>query len=165
MWIRGSVNPGWDNSFKEFVYVRQPLTQDEENEWRTAGYTNTHFTGMMYDSTNPMPSWCNEIAKTLELTNCGFVFYKMPTGVVMPTHVDHFSRYCKVFNTERNSVWRAIVFLEDWKPGHYFEIEGKAIVDYSKGDYVLWSNQSPHAASNIGLEDRYTLQITGIKNG
>ena len=165
MWIKGSVNPVWDNSFKEFVYVRQPLTQDEETEWRTAGYTNTYFTGMMYDSTNPMPSWCHEIAKTLELTNCGFVFYKMPTGVVMPTHIDHFSRYCKVFNVERDSVWRAIIFLEDWKPGHYFEIDGKAIIDYSKGDYVLWSNDSPHAASNIGLEDRYTLQITGTKNG
>jgi hypothetical protein len=165
MWIKGSVNPVWDNSFKEFVYVRQPLTQDEETEWRAAGYTNTYFTGMMYDSTNPMPVWCHEIAKTLKLTNCGFVFYKMPTGVVMPTHIDHFSRYCKVFNVERDSVWRAIIFLEDWKPGHYFEIDDKAIIDYSKGDYVLWSNDSPHAASNIGLEDRYTLQITGTKNG
>jgi hypothetical protein len=165
MWIKGSVNPIWDTSFKNFVYVRQPLTQDEETEWRAAGYTNRHFTGLMYDSTNPIPSWCNEIAEMLELTSCGFVFYKMPTGVVMPTHIDHFTRYCKVFNVEKDKVWRAIVFLENWKPGHYFEIDGKAIVDYAKGDYILWSNDSPHAASNIGLEDRYTLQITGIKNG
>lgn len=165
MWIKGHINSYWDDCFKSFIYERQPLTHEEETEWRAAGYTNKYFTGLMYDSTNPMPVWCNTIAEELGLSNCGFVFYKMTTGVVMPTHVDHFSRYCQVFNVEKNAVWRAIVFLNDWQPGHYFEIEGKAIVDYSKGDYVLWSNDSPHAASNIGLTDRYTLQITGIKNG
>lgn len=165
MWYRGHVSPAWDDSFKNFTYVRQPLTNEEELEWRAAGYTNEHFTGLMYDSTNPMPNWCDAIANEIGLVRCGFVFYKMPTGVVMPTHVDHFNRYCHVFNVEKKTVWRAIVFLEDWKPGHYFEIEGTPIVNYIKGDYVLWSNDSPHAASNIGLLDRYTLQITGVQHG
>ena len=119
----------------------------------------------MYDSTNPMPEWCNDIANELGLTNCGFVFYKMPTGVVMPTHSDHFARYCQVFNVEKKDVWRAIMFLDNWHPGHYFEIEGTPIVDYVKGDYVMWASDAPHAASNIGLNDRWTLQITGTKNG
>jgi hypothetical protein len=161
MWFRGKVDPVWDQQFKNFTYARQPLTNDEETKWRASGYTNEHFTGVMYDSTNPMPVWCDDVAKKIGLTNCGFVFYKMSSSVIMPTHVDHYNRYCKVFNLERHQVWRAIVFLEDWKSGHYFEIEQNAIVHYNAGDYVLWSNNSEHAASNIGLEDRYTLQITG----
>jgi hypothetical protein len=164
MWTKGHILTQWDDSFKSFNYIRQPLTHEEETEWRAAGYTNEYFTGLMYDSTNPMPHWCNDVANEIGLNNCGFVFYRMTTGVVMPTHVDHFSRYCQVFNVERKDVWRAIVFLDDWKPGHYFEIEGVAVVDYKKGDYVLWNNDASHAASNIGLLDRYTLQITGIKN-
>lgn len=161
MWFRGYIDPIWSEQYKSFGYVRQPLTNQEESEWRNIGYTNEHFTGLMYDSTNTMPEYCNEISTKIGLKNCGFVFYKMTTGVVMPTHVDHFNRYCKVFNIEKNQVWRAIVFLNDWAPGHYFEIDGNVIVHYKKGEYVLWSNETPHAASNIGLIDRYTLQITG----
>jgi hypothetical protein len=164
MWFRGSVDPVWNSEYKLFNYVRQPLTNQEESEWRQAGYTNEHFTGLMYDSTNLMPDYCIKIAEQIGLKNCGFVFYKMTTGVVMPTHVDHFNRYCKVFNVEKNRVWRAIVFLENWSPGHYFEINNNAIVHYRSGEYVLWANETPHAASNIGLADRYTLQITGQLN-
>lgn len=161
MWYKGHVNPPWDDSYKNFNYIRQPLTQDEETAWRAAGYTNQYFTGLMYDSRNPMPAWCDLISAEIGLKNCGYVFYKMPTGIVMPTHSDHFNRYCEVFKTTKDQVWRAIVFLEDWKPGHYFEIDGEPVFKYSAGDYVLWHNDAAHAASNIGLEDRYTLQITG----
>jgi len=163
MWNRSKVEVTWDDSYKKFNYVRQPLTHNEEQLWKDAGYTNQHFTGMMYDSRNPMPIWCDIIANKIGLTNCGFVLYKMTTGIIMPTHVDHFSKYCQVFRQKKENVFRAIVFLENWKPGHYFEIDGNPIVNYTAGEYILWSNDMPHAASNIGLEDRHTLQITGIK--
>ena len=51
--------------------------------------------------------------------------------------------------------------MEDWKPGHYLEFNGVAVTNWSAGDYALWSAEVPHAASNIGVESRYTLQITG----
>jgi hypothetical protein len=162
MWIRGKINPSWDESFKNFNFVKQPLTEEELTLWRLQGYTHESFTGMMYDSRNIMPDWCKTVSDYIGLKNCGYVIYRMKTGDIMPTHVDHFRRYCEVFQVEKKNVYRAIVFLEDWKPGHYFEIDGNAVCDYKKGDYILWSNEVPHAASNIGIEDRYTLQITGV---
>jgi hypothetical protein len=54
-----------------------------------------------------------------------------------------------------------LVLLEDWKPGHYFEVAGTPYVNWHSGDIVEWVYNVPHAAANIGLEDRYTLQITG----
>ena len=51
--------------------------------------------------------------------------------------------------------------LEDWEPGHYFDIEHEAIVNYKQGEYVLFDAFTKHSAANIGLKDRYTLQITG----
>ena len=60
-------------------------------------------------------------------------------------------------------VWVAGGFLEKWKSGHYFEIAGNSYCGWEKGDFIVWNGPVPHAASNIGLEPRYTLQITGIK--
>ena len=51
--------------------------------------------------------------------------------------------------------------MEDWKPGHYLEFNGEGWTNWSAGDYAIWSADVPHAASNIGVDPRYTLQITG----
>ena len=86
----------------------------------------------------------------------------MDTLDIMPVHTDHYETYSKVFEVPYNKVSRAIVFLEDWKSGHYFEIDNQAFTGWEKGDYVMWREDVPHAASNIGIEPRYTLQITGV---
>lgn len=36
------------------------------------------------------------------------------------------------------------------------------IINWKKGDYVLWKNDTPHMAANLGKENRYTMQVTGI---
>lgn len=161
MYIKGFVTPVWNSDFKELEYIRQPITDDSQEVWKKLGYTHDNTTGKMYDSKNPMPGWVNDVAKEINLKNCGFTIYRMDTLDVMPTHIDHYETYCRVFDKKRDEVRRAVVFLEDWKPGHYFEINGTAVVNYKAGEYVLWSPEVPHAASNIGVEPRYTLQITG----
>jgi len=161
MFYRGFIPKMWDDEYKNFQYVRQPITGEEADAWRDQGYTHTTTTGKMYDSKNPMPEWVEKVASLLNLRNPGFVFYRMDTLDIMPVHVDHFNTYCKVFKKERQDVRRAIVFLEDWKPGHYFEVEQVGVVNYKAGEYVLWDADAPHAASNIGVDPRYTLQITG----
>lgn len=161
MWYKGKCPVIWDHQFKNFDYVRQPITGEETTKWHNQGYTHETTTGKMYGSVHTMPSYTQEIATLLNLKNCGFVFYRMDTLDIMPTHIDHYNTYCKVFDKTRDEVRRAIVFLEDWKPGHYFEIDGECIANYSAGEYVLWTPDVPHAASNIGIDPRYTLQITG----
>jgi hypothetical protein len=53
--------------------------------------------------------------------------------------------------------------LEDWKSGHYLEVMGVPYIGWKAGQVVEWTYDAPHMAANIGLEDRYTLQITGHK--
>tara|TARA_B110000285_G_scaffold177636_1_gene199575 strand:+ start:681 stop:1190 length:510 start_codon:yes stop_codon:yes gene_type:complete len=151
------------DDFLDFDYKKQPLTNSSElDNWRSQGYTHDSFLGSMYNSTNPMPKWVDQIPDALGMTKCGFVFYRMDQLDIMPPHVDHFDTYCRVFKVERELVYRAIVFLEDWKPGHYFEYDSRGIVNWKQGDYVIYSTDTPHAASNIGTSPRYTLQVTGI---
>ena len=164
--IRGHVNPFWTKEdYVNLPYVKQETTIKEEvDQWVDMGYPReTSFTGCMYSSKNPMPSFVDGF-KTMfsNLENMTFTLYRMQTMDVMPVHVDHFSTYKNLFNADRDRVIRILVMLEDWKPGHYLEIDGKGITDWQAGDYFIWKNHVPHAASNIGKIDdlRYTLQIT-----
>ena len=82
---------------------------------------------------------------------------------MLPTHGDLYLRYIELFKLQgqEHRIRRAIVFLEDWKPGHYSEAGDVAKVNWRAGDAIEWSYDAPHMAANIGLEPRYTLQITG----
>ena len=38
------------------------------------------------------------------------------------------------------------------------------LIPWSDGDYVMWNYDVPHMVGNLGIEPRYTMQITGIKD-
>jgi hypothetical protein len=160
----GHIDPFWDNGFKEFNYVQQPLMDSEIAQWESEGYKSSYvksFSGSMYNNTNPMPEWINKFENLFGLKNQTYNFYKMKTLEIMPTHSDHYQTYIKLFNANPEKVCRVLVMLEDWKPGHYLEVDGRGFVNWRAGDYFLWQASCEHAASNIGIQDRYTLQITG----
>ena len=162
----GKVDVVWENEFKDYDYTKQPLKEEEMENWRSLGYYHESFSGGMYDSRNPMPEWTNTVAEQVGLTNAGYVFYKLTTLDIMPNHVDHFETYCKVFQVDRNDVYRALVFLEDWASGQYLEVDHNALTSWEAGDFVLWQADVDHASANIGTTDRYALQITGtLVNG
>jgi hypothetical protein len=164
-WKRGHIGRFWNESFKELPYVRQPLTQAEIEDWTKQGYDHVKsFTGMMYDNSQPMPDWVYDFKNIFfEYENLTYTFYKMSTLEIMPAHVDHFNRYRELHSVERSDVVRILVMLENWKPGHYLEINGVGITNWIAGDWFVWESDVEHAASNIGTEDRYTLQITATR--
>lgn len=160
-WKRGNVGRFWDDSFKSFDYIRQPITEEEINAWQNQGYDYVKsFTGSMYDNSCPMPDWVKRFDSIFNYKNMTYTFYKMQTLEIMPVHVDHYKRYRELYDAEYESVCRILVMLEDWKPGHYLEIDGVGIVNWIAGDWFMWNTDCPHAASNIGVDNRYTLQIT-----
>jgi hypothetical protein len=134
----------------------------EIEQWHSAGYAHaTSFSGSMYDSRNSMPEWVSNLASIFGMYNQTYTFYRMDTLDIMPVHSDHYNTYCRIHNTSTDKVERVILMLEDWKPGHYFELDGVGYVNWKAGDWFKWRSNTPHAASNIGIEPRYTLQITG----
>jgi len=88
---------------------------------------------------------------------------KLNTGTVLPTHSDLYLKYIELFNLQgcEHTIRRAIVFLEDWQPGHYAEYINVAYVNWRAGAIIEWAYDTPHMAANLGLTPRYTLQITG----
>jgi len=159
---KGHVSKFWNDDFKKFNFVRQPIMDSEIAQWRDMGYDHVKsFSGSMYDNRNPMPSWVTNLESMFGMYNQTYTFYRMDTLEIMPVHIDHYNTYCKINNTTSDNVERVILMLEDWKPGHYFELDGVGYVNWKAGDWFKWRGDVPHAASNIGVESRYTLQITG----
>jgi len=162
-WSKGHVSRFWNHQdYRNFEYVRQPLMESEIEEWKRKGYDYVKsFSGSMYDNRNPMPDWVHRFDKIFDLKNMTYNFYKMSQLEIMPDHVDHFQTYMRLNGVEYKNIRRILIMLDDWKPGHYLEVDGVGFVNWIAGDYFIWDSDVRHAASNIGTEDRYTLQITG----
>ena len=158
----------WDNEFKNLTYINEPFNDPVSvDQWLSQGY-HSKITGDLCDMRHTLPSWNHkfiELYESMGWKDIGVAYYRMPTGTVMPNHSDLYKRYIEVFNLQgrEQTITRALVLLEDWKSGHYLEVMGKPIVDWTAGTVVEWTYDTPHMAANIGLEYRYTLQITGHK--
>lgn len=164
-WSTGTLDPWWDDSFKTLEYEYIPIKNTwDEQRWRQEGYTNVTLNGALYGMPKPMPDYAGKFLTLFDWQNVGIGFFRMNTLDIFPVHQDHYTSYKKKFNIkDPTTIWRCIVFLEDWKSGHYFEIDGQPIVNWRQGDYVKWNYDVPHFAGNFGIEPRYTMQITGTQ--
>ena len=155
----------WNDEFKTIEYINEPFNDPESvNLWISQGY-QAKICGDLADMRHTLPSWSSKFIEMYEARgwkDVGIAFYRMRTGTVMPVHRDLYKRYIELFNLQgqEHTIRRALVLLEDWKSGHYLEVAGTAYT-WTAGDTVEWYYDTPHMAANIGLEDRYTLQITG----
>lgn len=158
----GMVPVFWDQEHKILDYQQEQFNNSSDVElWRKQGYRHDSFTGAMYDMRNVMPEWTNGFFNLFEGNNMAISLYRMDTGDILPMHQDTYSKYIEVYKIDNpSSIRRAIIFLEDWKPGHIFEIDGVGVSNWKKGQYVLWDYDTPHSAANIGVEPRYTAQVT-----
>ena len=166
----GHLKPFWDDEFKHLNY-RKEIFNDEYfiEKWKKDGYDNDveKFSGQMSNFYDRPPKWNNKIIDwaidEMKLKDVGCCYYKMETNDLIPNHSDAYNVYTEKFNCTTEDVHKILIFLEDWRSGHYFELEGKPIVDWKSGDYYQWKGSTKHFAANIGIEPRYTLQITGHK--
>ena len=164
------IEPFWNDEYKHLKYIKIPFNNKYDvSKWREKGYNQDekYFTGQMCSYKEKQPSWNDTFVKWTEkeynLKDIGCCYYRMVTNEIIPVHGDNYKFYREKFNCELNDISRIILFLEDWKSGHYFELDGEPTVTWKAGDYFIWNGDLEHMAANIGIKDRYTLQITGRK--
>ena len=162
-WCRVRVQPCWSDH-ESLPYINEPFNDAESLAlWRALGYTQTRFTGDMYDMRNPEPAWIEPLRWHFPWQHFSWSVYRMGPGSALPEHGDTYARFRELFSIGSGQhVYRAVVFLDHWQQGHYFDIEGQPIVDWLAGDAVIWRDDARHTAANIGKTNRYTLQITGV---
>lgn len=162
MFAQGLIKPFWGTMHTTLDYTKK-LHNDPEQValWKSQGFTHKNFTGKMYGMDNPMPGWSEPFFSIFPGEHTGLCLYKMEPGDIMPTHSDTFSKFKDLHNiSQSDEIHRAIIFLEDWKSGHIFEINNTPVTNWKAGDYVVWKNDTPHMAANLGTEPRYTAQLT-----
>jgi hypothetical protein len=163
---KGNVVPNWDISvFNDVAWCAQPFNDSSQySRWVGEGYPKYNTIGVWVDITS------REFPQTLKdtfsnwdgLNDIGLTVYKMTTAEILPVHFDTYSYYKKIFKLGPDvDIFRTIVMLDDWRSGHYFEIAGQSFTHWKAGDWFTWANDTPHMAANIGLDPRFTLQITG----
>lgn len=149
----------------EYPARRQFPDDETVNRWKSLGHLYVNYTGFLREQHKGLPDWCfdilNSLYEELDIENASMSIYCMPPGTIMPEHRDSYPIYKKIHNIENpNDVCRILVFLSDWKSGHYFEVDDNPIINWKSGDYCMWFGETPHIAANIGRENRYTLQVT-----
>lgn len=88
-------------------------------------------------------------------------FYRTPPANILPVHKDMYAKFMIMHDIKDvDQITRYIVFLEDAKLGHMFQIDKTVFADWKRGDVIGWKGSTPHAAYNMGIEHRYTLQVT-----
>ena len=164
--IKYNLEVFWDDEYKKLNYVNEEFNDpDNLARWTAIGFP-TRFTGDMCDMRSGQPGWNDRFVQIFAAQgwqDIGTSYYRMMPGTVLPTHGDLYKKYISVFdlNGREHTIRRAVVFLEDWKSGHYFEGHGVPMTGWSAGQVVEWTYNMPHMAANIGFDPRYTLQITG----
>lgn len=156
----------WDDEYQRLDYVNEPFNDAQaQQQWLALGFAN-QFTGDMCDMSRPQPSWNPQfvdIFRKQGWRDIGTSYYRMRPGTILPTHSDLYVKYISMFGLQgrEHTIRRAVIFLEDWQPGHYAEYQDQPFVSWNAGDVVEWTYDTPHMAANMGTAPRYTLQITG----
>lgn len=169
--ISGKIDSNLIGDYKNIEYPGRRQFRDDETveQWKNLGHLYVNYTGFIREEYRGLPDWCNsviaEIKNQLNISNVSCSLYRMPPGTIMPEHKDAYLNYKKIFELDDvNKICRVLVFLEDWKSGHYFEVSDNPVIRWKSGDYYMWFGETPHIAANIGRENRYTMQITGTIN-
>ena len=132
---------------------------DEQNiRYMKAGYTDKN---TQYYQAFELPDEYHTFAKTIFSDYSLSVIKQMP-GQTIPEHFDTFYKFCEKNNCDKEDVCRLNFFLEDWKPGHYFEILYEPYTRWKKMNFKIIRYGNPHLSGNMGMEPKYTMQITGL---
>jgi hypothetical protein len=141
-------------------HQKDPLTEEtnphEWGFWKKAGYTQDKIS--YYELNNdvfkldiPLPS--EIFGEVVEIW-----FTRMDPGDSLPLHQDN-------YDFSGDNLVRYSMFLQDYKPGHVFVHSDHIIFGYKSGDvYEFDGAFAWHAACNIGLESRFTMQIVSRKS-
>ena len=88
-----------------------------------------------------------------------------PPGCVIPIHQDAFFQTRKKFPNTNKEIVRANIYLEDWKQGHFLQVNNVVDFDWKQGDGHMWNSDVLHIGANNGMQNKYTLQVTGFYMG
>ena len=87
-----------------------------------------------------------------------------PPGCIIPLHRDIFYQISQRYPTRTETKVRANIYLEDWKLGHFIQYGDTVSTHWKQGQGFLWDSEILHLGANAGMQNKYTLQVSGFLN-
>lgn len=119
------------------------------------------YNSSIYQMFDESPQWVHDLAEQIpqDFKHHVVSVIRVDPGQTIPCHRDKHYMLRKEFNLD-GTTWRYLIFLEDWKSGHYFEIENVPYVGWAAGDWIKFSNDQWHLGGNMGSYPFYSAQVT-----
>lgn len=180
------LNFDWDailveneTAAREFPQYCQPMVIDQEQyqSWDSLGndYYDT-IRGLRdwgylpentrtWETTAAKPqmilSWEQDVMRQLPLQHAVSKGTMQTPGNIMPWHQDKFFTFRRQY-PDNPYVIRFIMFLQDWKLGHVLQAGDSIISHWRAGDVLTWHPDRFHLSANIGIENKWTVNVTGV---
>lgn len=132
--------------YQQIPEVEKYYTKENSSIWQ------------MFDEESPQ--WLHDLTEKVpqDFSHSIVSVINIPPGQTIPYHVDKHYLLQKQYG--QGDTWRYLIMLEDWKSGHYFEIENIPYIQWRAGDWIKIHREDWHIAGNMGLEPFYSAQIT-----
>ena len=144
-----------------------PHHPDHMTPWLSMGYPEStlrqwgEFHHVDADSAQGLFEWCAQFRVSAWVQQHTLFVVALP-GMAMPPHRDVQQNLRDAHPVDL--IRRRQIFVEDWRSGHYFEVNGRVFTGWSAGDWVEFSIDELHMGGNIGNTNRYTVQVSGALN-
>ena len=138
--------------FTEYFQTYQQLPEVEK-------YYTVH-NSSIWQLLDECPPWIHDLSQQIPKDFDHYVVsaIKIPPGQTIPCHAD--KHYILQQTHGAGDTWRYLIFLEDWKNGHYFEINNQPIVNWKAGNWVKFHRSCWHLGGNMGIHPFYSAQVT-----
>lgn len=164
--IKNCVVPiRWSAEHRDLTYIKDYFKDSEqESSWIELGHQPEALCVELHVIRDVYP-WMNYVPQYFpDLENLSFCINRFPPGTYFPMHIDRYGYYSKANNIQDlSSIARYVLFLEDSIPGHILQVGDTVYHTWPAGLCVGWEYSTPHMVANLGMQDRYTLQITGTQ--
>jgi hypothetical protein len=158
----GKIDKTWND--EDYINLSWYTNEDHEERFNATVNTETYNVGVAICNEN-LPQVFYDLLDNFNIKKPVVAVNKLSPGKILPYHKDKFVAYKKRNNvSDEEQIVRYIVFLHDSKAGHQLWIEDNICVG-PVGSFFGWDKDTIHMAANLGWEDRYILQITGVKDG
>lgn len=168
MYNEGHIDPKWNiDEFKKLDYKFDTHKDDNLlNQFASTGHSKMYMTLWNYFQPNPFPSVMFEyIVPQFDLDNISVAINLFTPGQYLPVHSDLYGKYRSYHNLTNETITRTVIMLEDSVPGQISQACGKTIGSWKAGFWLSWDNDDPHAVYNMSTQNRYAIQLTGVKRG
>lgn len=148
--------------------VKGTAYQDElsqlTSEYTKYGYTEHNTKIWKTTETDPKLTfdWEQIILDNLPLDHGVATVTRQDPGQILPWHMDRFFMLRRLNPDDPRPIWRFLMFMEDWKMGHVLQVNDSILTHWKQGDVYVWPPGTPHVSANIGLEIKWTCNITGF---